>query len=356
MNQELITIGITTWNRMELLKRMALSLSLSEKPFPYEIKVYDDCSTEYDAETLREIFPEAVSIIRHDRNKGADLNAEYMYHDFLENGGDYLFNADSDLIFSADWMEVAVSKIGETDGVLSLFNTKQHPGKSVGNGLVEKEAIGCAGTFFSREIIEAICASRTIHAERGIDWEWSRFLQEEGIRIFTTERSYVQHIGFIGDHSGNGLFDYGSYFHVGSLENGQIINDSIEEFSHESYAEELKYVRKLYLFPYDRIEKSSRVVLYGAGNVGRDFRVQIANGNYCRLVATVDKNYAKQRGVLPPSSLKDLEFDYIIVATCNEELSASILIDLKTNVNISDERIVTVEGMEPISLRVKDMI
>ncbi len=44
-----------------------------------------------------------------------------------------------------------------------------------------------------------------------------------------------------------------------------------------------------YLFPYSQIEKNSKIMLYGAGKVGRTFYQQIKKTQYCHIEAWVDK-------------------------------------------------------------------
>ena len=351
---KLITIAVATYNRQNILERMARSLYSSILSYPYEIRVYDDASTDYGKDELRRLFPNAASIIIHERNIGPDRNVKYIYHDFLDNGGDYLIHADSDLIFAQDWMEAAI-RIEDTDGVLSLFNAKQHSGEKIGNGLVEKKSIGCAGTVFKRNIIEQICNSRDVYAEKGIDWQWSRFLRSEGIRLITTEKSYVQHIGFVGDHSANGVFDYGEGFEVDSVQNGQMLNDTLEELSVEKYNESLTYLHNLFIFPYEKIQKDSRVVLYGAGKVGQSFVLQLQNSKYCTLSGVVDKRYAELHNVLPPDALKVLDYDYIVIALSDRKNVKDVLCEIRQIVQIDDDRLVTVEGIESVSLRIKDV-
>jgi len=44
-----------------------------------------------------------------------------------------------------------------------------------------------------------------------------------------------------------------------------------------------------FLFPFSHIEKDAKIVLYGAGNVGRQFYDQILNSKYCNIVLWIDK-------------------------------------------------------------------
>lgn len=228
----LITIGVPTFNRLDILRKMAKSLYLSLDEEEYHIRVYDDCSTELSYELLHEVFPDA-EIYRHSENHGPDYNMYYMYKDFLKSDDEFFFNADSDLIFSREWTQVGLKKIEYTDGVLSLFNTKNHVGKPNGNGFLLKDDIGAAGTLFKRDIIERIVdffRNQEENVYKGFDWQWNEFLVRQGIHLYTLENSYVQHIGYDGLHSSKCSYDYGENFIVDTLYNGQVINDLFLEF------------------------------------------------------------------------------------------------------------------------------
>lgn len=228
----MITIGITTYNRLSILKKMAQSLYESNLIYPYNIRVYDDLSTEFSIDELSSMFPHATTIHRHRSNIGPDKNMYYMYKDFLLSDDQYFFNADADLIFSKKWMELSIELLKNTDGVLSIFNTKNHLSVAKKNSLCEKMDIGAAGTLFKREHIQKIVdhfktRENDIHV---FDWQWNKFLNENGVRLYSTEMSLVQHIGFDGNNSSKCNFDYGSGFIVDSLNNGQILNDLFEEY------------------------------------------------------------------------------------------------------------------------------
>lgn len=223
----MIVIGIPTYNRLDVLKRMASSFYASDlSKYQAEIFVFDDCSNEFGESELREIFPTAKKIIRHEKNLRADGNMFFMYKYFLQTDGQYFFNADSDLIFHKDWLNYVMENIEKTDGVLNIFNSRVH--KTVGNlenGLVIKEMLGAAATFFKRERVEEI-VKNIGDTSKSVDWQWSHYFNENNVRLCCSEKSYVQHIGFVGQNSATGA-DYGYGFEVDSALNGQILNDTL---------------------------------------------------------------------------------------------------------------------------------
>ena len=149
----MITIGITTYNRKEILELSAKSLYQSTLKRICHIRIYDDSSDEFEVKELQQIFPNATTIIRHNQRLGPDRNMLFMYIDFLKSNDEYFFNADGDLIYSQDWLEHGLQLIDQTDGVISLFNTPNHVPIKENGELLEKMAIGAAGAFFRRKII-----------------------------------------------------------------------------------------------------------------------------------------------------------------------------------------------------------
>lgn len=99
-----ICIGITSYNRIGILKKMKNSLCASEGLEYCNIRIYDDCSNEYDSKYLKKIFPNVTEIIRRKRNIGACRNMRQMYVDFLKTKDELLIAADSDLIFNPEWV------------------------------------------------------------------------------------------------------------------------------------------------------------------------------------------------------------------------------------------------------------
>lgn len=74
-----------------------------------------------------------------------------------------------------------------------------------------------------------------------------------------------------------------------------------------------------YLFPFDKVLKGERIVVYGAGVVGKSYMEQINRITYCKVVLWVDiehENYS-QLGVLPVETIKTVFYDKIVIAVEN---------------------------------------
>lgn len=82
---------------------------------------------------------------------------------------------------------------------------------------------------------------------------------------------------------------------------------------------------KLRLF---RLIKQKRILIYGAGNFGRELKRSMAEKDYTNVVAMADKNWEKVKGYEIPvvgiDGIKDFEFDYIIIAILNKNICESV--------------------------------
>jgi hypothetical protein len=228
----MITIAVPTYNNLALVKIMSASLYRSDLSIPHNIRIYDDCSAEFDINKLWELFPTAASIHRNPHNVKADRNIYLMYKDFLSTTDEYFFNADSDIIFSKKWLISAFDLLPKTNGVLSVFNAFSHQVKrTFDQDLCIKETIGAAGTMMTRERVTDILRIFDYKdSAKSFDWLCSQYFSSYGIPVYCTNASLVQHIGYHGQNYLSGFFDYGKNFIIEDTEAGQIINDIFELF------------------------------------------------------------------------------------------------------------------------------
>lgn len=317
-NMTRLTIAISVYNRRKTFERMLSSLLRSKMDFDdltINIRIYDDCSDEFTENEIKDAFPYKIDYYRHDKNRGADYNMGFVYRDFLDKGDDILFNADSDLIYDENWLSAVLDYLPQTDGVLSLFNTPAHPFGRMEGELGIKDTVGNAGTAMTRSTVEMICNNiKETESYNSLDWNWCGLLQSKGKKIYCTTRSYVQHIGIDGFNSGKGVMDIGENFDVNSLTNGRILGDVLFEYVSDMNTSRSEKRTFYYLFPYDKVPYGSRVVIYGAGVVGRDYLKQIELCDYCKEIVCVDKNYDKHVNVCNPDILKTIDCDFVVIA------------------------------------------
>ena len=210
-----ITIGITLYNRLDYVKKMCLSLRQTIGLEQCSIRLYDDCSDEFCMDEIIKEFPFVSEFKRRDHNLGSDLNIQQMYLDFLETGDDVLVNCDSDMIFHSDWICKIRELLPFTDGVLSCYNSTLHTYVEhlvINNEeIVRKDTIGSAGTVFTRKIVQ--CIVNNVKPSYKYDWDWSMYLSTIGVRLLVTERSYIQHVGLVGQNcDADQIIDFGLNF------------------------------------------------------------------------------------------------------------------------------------------------
>ena len=73
-----------------------------------------------------------------------------------------------------------------------------------------------------------------------------------------------------------------------------------------------------YLFPFEKIPKGSRIIIYGAGDVGQEYLQQMQITSYCKVVAFIDRAYDKYPPMIIPvyplEKIDILSFDYVLLA------------------------------------------
>lgn len=99
--------------------------------------------------------------------------------------------------------------------------------------------------------------------------------------------------------------------------------------------------RKVWKFPYSKIEKGSRVILYGAGQAGQDMYNQIRETDYCQLALWVDKNWINMEHelIVSPEMIQTCVYDYVIIAISAEDVVLKVEEFLKS-IGVSGSQIV----------------
>lgn len=74
-----------------------------------------------------------------------------------------------------------------------------------------------------------------------------------------------------------------------------------------------------------------KIVIYGAGKVGKDYYYQAIFSNCCRVVAWVDKKNKDEFNVQNPNVLMNLDFDLLIIAVKDKDVALQIRNELLVN-------------------------
>lgn len=100
----------------------------------------------------------------------------------------------------------------------------------------------------------------------------------------------------------------------------------------------------IFSFPYNLIQRGSRLLFYGAGEVGRSYVNELKLTEYAQIVGWADKNYESIReyngvNVIAPERIREKKFDKLLIAVWDEEMSKSIKVNL-AKLGISEEKMV----------------
>lgn len=91
---------------------------------------------------------------------------------------------------------------------------------------------------------------------------------------------------------------------------------------------------KHWLFPFDRVPYQSRVILYGAGEMGQDYYLQVKKTNWCRIMQWVDREGKRYRDrgfkVEDLEEMKTACADFIIIGISDGNIAEQVRISLKS--------------------------
>lgn len=102
---------------------------------------------------------------------------------------------------------------------------------------------------------------------------------------------------------------------------------------YEKYIEGLR--KKLSImqwkFPYDKLERGCKIVLYGAGAVGKNLYQQAEYSQYCASVLWVDQNYdTLGEPIKNPKEILHYDYDYILIASTREDVINEVMEKLES--------------------------
>lgn len=88
---------------------------------------------------------------------------------------------------------------------------------------------------------------------------------------------------------------------------------------------EIKEIK--WIFPFGKVEKGEKIILYGAGQVGTDYYKQIIETAYCKVILWVDKNVNKEN-IMSVDNIFEHEYDKIVIAISSKVVVESIMNEL----------------------------
>lgn len=108
------------------------------------------------------------------------------------------------------------------------------------------------------------------------------------------------------------------------------------------YADKVLYYKDETLFPFGKLSKSDKVVIYGAGRFGVQLKQWIQENDCCNIAAWVDKAKGGRDGIEGIDFLKTNNYDKIIIAVALNDVAQKIKKEL-LEMGIKEEIIYTVD-------------
>lgn len=214
-NSPRITLLMRSYKRPDYLKRCIESLKQINLDIFYEKIILDDFSQDL---KLIEIYEELKNLGFKIKINNVNIKQKSFIKclDLVNKDSDYIFYLDNDMIVKKDIVEKNLfiyndikkqCNLDESKILLSSFdcnNTSRGTHKIIKryDNFNEKNTIGAANLFFSTCLIEKFKRWWAYDEDFGI----CEKLKEENGKIFTTNKSYSQHIGE------NGYNSYKFYF------------------------------------------------------------------------------------------------------------------------------------------------
>lgn len=98
----------------------------------------------------------------------------------------------------------------------------------------------------------------------------------------------------------------------------------------------------IHLFPFGKVKKKKKLVIYGAGVVGDDYIKQLEKSDFCEEYAWADKKIRSKNGirVYAPKEVEWIKYDYVVIAVESKHTMEEIVQELKCDYNVKEGVIV----------------
>lgn len=98
-----------------------------------------------------------------------------------------------------------------------------------------------------------------------------------------------------------------------------------------------------YVFPYEKIRRNEKIILYGAGKIGKLYYGQIMETGYCEIVAWVDSNYREHESpVEAPEIINGREFSKVLISIASDRIAREVQMFLVNMYHVDTENIIII--------------
>ncbi|GBU25057.1 glucosyltransferase [Fibrobacteria bacterium R8-3-H12] len=340
MNQPLISVVIPMYNRKSTID-YCLNSVLNQTYKNLEIILVDDCSTDGTVEHIRNTYKDKrIHIIQLEKNGGAQRarnegikNATGEWIAFLDSDDEWLSQKIDDqvkileennfnpyLVIHSDALAFDHKKNIKYEFRISGFEGKKEN--------VYKKLLKAPGPMFQGILTSKKALEQINYLDENVvnfqEWDTSIRLAKICDFIFMKNLTFIYHIAK-SEQLSNWKLSIEGYSYI--------LNKFKNEMDKYLTKDELKYHldfinrRKYYLSLYEKIPLNSRIILYGAGNMGNDFYYKVISKNFCEVVLWLDK---RADGILvkKPETIANLniDYDFVLIAIENE----AIVLEVKT--------------------------
>lgn len=95
-----------------------------------------------------------------------------------------------------------------------------------------------------------------------------------------------------------------------------------------------------YIFPFEKVEHNAKIIIYGAGKVGKIFVNQLLATAYAKIVLWCDRAFEDYgNDISNPQEINEVQFDNIIIAV-EKEKTAREMIDNLVKMGVPSEKII----------------
>lgn len=366
----LLSVIVPVYNTQEYVSQCIESI-LGQKYEDIELILVDDGSSDASGEICDEYerMDKRVHVLHKNHQGPIMARAEGVMH----AQGEYITFVDSDDWIKRDTYECMIEAMGNADMVISgicrYYDEKniQEEIPRMEKGIYHKEALErniLPVMMWSRqrnhwELDPSLCTkifkrqliTKYLEKAKDLDFHYGDdaavmyplMLELDSMVVlhecfyFHRQRRPEEGIPYIGNDSEyfEKLFQLYQYLKYEFTESRyrELMLVQLEHF----YMNAIKLKQKCYtdyremnedVFPYWKVDRKNRIILYGAGELGREYFRQNQMYQFCSIVMWADRNYAKlQPGsmdIVSPDRIGNIEFDYLLIAVKSMELAMEI--------------------------------